>query len=215
VCSSDLGKASLTTLRLVDRDRAIALADGAADDEVADLHHGASVVGGLGRYVIVVESEYVFACGAHGNEDVQARTIDATTGAEVAPWVSIAEVDAAAARARAALISPGALTDGDALGEAQLGVTVPTWTDGRVGVSHLIYFDTCYACGNGVWSSYTSGGWAAGDKVPAAVANEARDVPAPVARALSSISAPSDAPAQAGVSWGAVTSAWTAAFPRA
>lgn len=205
--SIEPGEASLTTLALVTDGDRVELARGVAEPEVAEQQHGAGVIAGLGRYVFIEEGAYTYGCGAHGNAVASAHTIDLATRRAVAPWVTAAELGDLELEARARL------EDAGDQGELHVGETIPVWVGAGLAVSHLLWVDTCYACGNGRWSSYTAAVWVGDDRVPRALADEGGQVPPAVARALQLGDRDLDS-VRTGVSWGAPTETWSATFLR-
>jgi hypothetical protein len=173
----------------------------------AEHQHGALITAGLGPYLFVTESVYVYSCGAHGNSHVGAGVVDIESGQRID---LMAGVDLTAARdtARRQLAESAAADglEGDpGTSTVELGASVPTWTDGRLAMRHLFWTDACYACSDGEWSSYTRATRVDDPALPPALALVG--VPPAVAARLSAL------PEPRGVSWGKATKAWATALP--
>jgi hypothetical protein len=182
---------------------------GAADEPIAaDHRHDAAVTAGLGRFLFVTESTYVYSCGAHGHTAVGSRVVDLETGE---PIDLMAGVDLATARDTARRQLADAAVDGDLADLAdpatpvELGASVPTWTDGRLAMRHLFWVETCYACSDGEWSSYSRATRVDDPTLPPALALVG--VPPAVAARLSAL------PEPRGVSWGKAAATWAAELP--
>jgi hypothetical protein len=125
-----------------------------AGDGANELQHSAEIVASVGPYLFVRESMYAYACGAHGFTSVSAMVYDVEQRAEVP--MAPAKSDEAALRKRAAL----ALTSDDGFdpdGEAGVELTEaqPEWKGASLSLKFQFTAGTCYACGDGAWSSYT------------------------------------------------------------
>jgi hypothetical protein len=182
---------------------------GAADEPIAaDHRHDAAVTAGLGRFLFLTESTYVYSCGAHGHVAVGASVVDIETG-EPVDLAAGADLTAARATARSQLAA--AAVDGDLADLAdpatavELGASVPTWTDGRLAMRHLFWVETCYACSDGEWSSYSRATRVDDPALPPALALVG--VPPAVAARLSAL------PEPRGVSWGKAAATWAAELP--
>jgi len=176
-------------------------------DGLGELDHGARVRGGLGRFVMIEESTYVFGCGAHGNNAVAAHLIDLSAGATV-PWpLTDQDIARFAPEVIDGLRENGFLDDTPAV---HFGESLPVWRNGAAALRHLLWLDTCYACGNGEWSSYTSGSWVVDAHLPPAFAAEAAAVPPAVAQVLTAMDGGGGA--EVGVSWGTPDERWAATF---
>jgi hypothetical protein len=176
----------------------------------ADHRHDAAVTAGLGRFLFLTESTYVYSCGAHGHVGVGASVVDIETG-EPVDLVAGADLTAARATARtqlAAAAVEGDLADlADPATAVELGASVPTWTDGRLAMRHLFWVETCYACSDGEWSSYSRATRVDDPGLPPALALVG--VPPAVAARLSAL------PEPRGVSWGKAAATWAAELPPA
>jgi hypothetical protein len=174
----------------------------------AELTHQAWIEGGLGPFLFVAESTYSYTCGAHGNSAAEAAVFDVSTGTRV----ELLDADAVAGareKARAAFVasSDGDLSDAsDPATEIHLATSIPIWTAGGVAMRHLFYIDTCYACSDGEWSSYTRTTRVEDPMLPLAFATFPALPPA-VATAITGKGEPR------GVSWGTAEASWSKVLP--
>jgi hypothetical protein len=185
-------------------------AGGDDDLQVAEHQHGASVIAGLGPYLFVTESTYVYSCGAHGFSAAAASTVETDTGK---PVNLVTGIDVEAARGRARVQLAEARVDGDLLdatdttSPVELGASVPAWTATRgLVMKHLFWIETCYACSDGSWSSYSRGTWVEDPALPL-VFGLMPSVPPAVVAALLAM------PEPRGVSWAKAGAAWATAMP--
>lgn len=187
-------------------------------EEVAEWTQAVTVRASLGPLVFGERATDVFACGAHGSVGMTAFVLDTRAGhlrevAERPASEALASLIAAAVVADHAEASGGPSggpiepIDEDA--RWRLVETLPAWRAGVLGARALAVVDACYACGNGMWSSYTAGVWIDPGAPPAGWTALARGLPRPVAARL----AAGDGRDQ-GVSWGPVDARWQAAFAR-
>jgi hypothetical protein len=119
--------------------------------------HDARPVASLGPYLFVEQSTYAYACGAHGFTmasfvvwDIEkARTIDL-----ISQIPNREALFAEAARQLAEEATDGHGTFGD--GKAEITEVLPVVEgSGKVAWQVQLTVPTCYACGDGLWSSYT------------------------------------------------------------
>jgi hypothetical protein len=196
------GKGELVSLEPVGGGAAIALNAAVPTDHMSEMDWGSTLVGALGPYLFLEDAHEAYACGAHGGHDVAARVFDLERRAVVAPF---AGDDAAAAPAIHDRAMPELAQAADGFsGELHVGEVVPAWSHGALAPRWLVWTDTCYACTEGDWSSYTASTWIEGGPVPAAIA-AVTPVPPAVAALL-------DGEGRVGVSWGTAGAAWRAAF---
>jgi hypothetical protein len=151
-------------------------------DAQDELTWTASLLASYGPYVFVQTYESAYGCGAHGGEDYEAHAIDLSTRAELA--APKPDDDLAAQVAEQLQVVDAA---------AQLAEWIPAWTAGVAHLRELYEVDTCYACGNGLWSSYTSAAWIDGGDLPPPL-----DALPPVPHAVAALAQG----AHAGISWG-------------
>jgi hypothetical protein len=123
-------------------------------DGVNQVQHDVRLLGSVGPYLFVEETEHGFACGAHGFWASSFFVWDATTGhkveLEAAPDV-IAMRDKA--RADLAASKEDELdTDGE---QPELTKLVPQWGADGLRLGHQFTISTAYAFSDGAWSSYT------------------------------------------------------------
>jgi hypothetical protein len=168
-------------------------------DEYATWDERTVVVASLGDRLFFLDYTDAYACGAHGNQGVAAATYDlpARRLTSTAPRPAEPRL---AALADAALTEPVDRLDADGW---QIGATVPSWTGDRLGARHLVFVSTCYACGNGEWSSYTWGQWIEDVRLPD---DWPRPDPPPAVRAALIGDSPR------GLSWGLADATWRATF---
>lgn len=157
------------------------------DEGYANLDWSATLEASLGPYVFVETQAITYGCGAHGGEEMNASGFDLGTRAEI-PLMPGGDRAAA-----------GEALEAD---EVQLVETIPAFADGAVGVRHLFIKDDCYACGNGLWSSYTSGAWIDDATLPYPL-SKLPSVPRAVAAHATT--------ERAGISWGPPAT-WRALF---
>jgi hypothetical protein len=116
-----------------------------------ELLHEVRLLGSVGAKLFVEESSYVYACGAHGMTTVTFRVWDAERGAEIDLLRGIPDLDRLTARAHAKLAEPG----DDGAETPELTAVIPRFGPDRVRFDAQLTAPTCYACSDGVWSSYT------------------------------------------------------------
>jgi hypothetical protein len=179
------------------------LDDAIPDDSYSSLSYGATLQASFGPYLFVETAMEEYACGAHGSNDVGAQIFDLQARSAIAPMVK--DGDGALAPLTAQAYKDLSEDSGDLSdGSVHVGEMRPVWRDGATQMSYLLWIDACYACGNGNWSSYTSGDWYTSATLPPQLAS-LPTLPAPIERALES-------GAQAGVSWGQADEGWRRVF---
>lgn len=162
----------------------------------------ASLAAGLGRYLFVERSTTSYACGAHGVVEAAADVFDLQAGG-LTQVVAPADVAHLQADAMRRLTEAGVDAERPA---ARHGAVLPAWRPDGVGVSHLFWSDTCYACSSPEWSSYTQAVWLDDARLPPALEAEAGTIPGAVLGFLAEL------PSGGGVSWGTPDAAWAQAF---
>lgn len=138
-----------------------------------DLHHEVELIGSAGPYLFVVERRSTDTCGVHALATSRFLVWDAQQGRPVDWLGGLPDRDALVARARGDLVEPSPLS-GTGTSGAGMGIT-GTWAAGTgvgtagmaiVGLRPLVRgdrlvfeaqvtADTCFACSDGAWSSYT------------------------------------------------------------
>jgi hypothetical protein len=121
-----------------------------------EVRHDARPVASLGPYLFVEESTYAYACGAHGFTNASFVVWDLDKGRAVDLVGQVPNRDAILAEA-------GRLFAEDANDRPVFGDGKPDITEilpvvegsGKVGFEAQLTAPTCYACGDGLWSSYT------------------------------------------------------------
>ena len=199
---------------------------GDASDELQGwIEQHSEVVASLGDFVFVKESRDEGTCGAHGATAVSAAVIDLSRRGEVrlVGDADVAELHAPALaamrRAAEETGGPGLLFDQDSNVDAisHLAMSMPFWIEAGGGVRmqlrHLFWADACYACSDGMWSSYTTTAWIDASRTPASLAEAAANIPIEVAGQLSSATADGPNSVDAiGVSWGRPDADWKRVF---
>lgn len=202
------GHSSLTTIALASVDGRTRLVvtrpEPRAADEYDTYDHGVIIRASLGPLLFGEATVDQFACGAHGSGTVSAFTFDVTTRA-LLPVAPHRPPPTLAPRIQAAFEAE-AIEPLEVGAAPWLGESLPRWTDGRLGARHLAYVDTCYACSNGEWSSYTTGLWVEDVGIPDPWA-----IAAVVPPAIAAIISSPD-PVATGVSWGPPDAGWTQTF---
>lgn len=121
-----------------------------------ELKHVVQPIATVGPYVFVETSEYTYACGAHGATQTSFLVWDVERGRPV-DMVGLlpdpAELRADAARRLAA----DEQQLGAPFGSAPPAITeiVPVVEGRRLAFDAQLTIDACYACSDGLWSSYT------------------------------------------------------------
>ncbi len=163
--------------------RKVILADPEPMEGANELDHVADVVASIGPYLFVRQSTYSYACGAHGATSAEAAVFDVERGEPIELGPSAAEAIELKKRAAKAFAVDA---DGDeTTPDDEVGITEARvdWTGGRLGFAYQLTTSTCFACGDGAWSSYTKSVALDAPSLPPALAGH-REVPAPVKRWL-------------------------------
>ncbi len=125
-----------------------------------------------GPYLFVQRTTWSFACGAHGSTSDGFFVFDARTGAPAA--IEASPSQAMREDAWRVLQNEDLFTDGrDGLTQS---LFLPVFDPEGIAIEHQLTAETCYACGDGEWDSYTVSARLRSDEVPAALAPEL-DVP--------------------------------------
>jgi hypothetical protein len=140
--------------------RRIALLEVPAGDSllIEPPYQEATPLAGVGPYLMLERRVYTYACGAHGSQSVEWFVYDLRTGDTVA-LLDSAETAAAIAREGAAALAElkkGMTEDEAAEADVMLTALQARWTaEGALRVAYQFTTGACYACGDGVWSSYS------------------------------------------------------------
>jgi len=117
-----------------------------------EIVHRVSLEGSVGRYLFVLERLYIDAWGAHGSEQARSLVWDLSAAAR-------AEVATDRERMDWQRLAPSLVrglphvADGS---EAALVALHPSWdVEAGLRVDLHLAVNTCYACGDGLWSDYT------------------------------------------------------------
>jgi hypothetical protein len=122
-----------------------------------ELHHDVHPVGSVGPYLFVEQSQYTYACGAHGATATSFLVWDIDQGRPVDLLAAVPnrlELRAEASRR----FADDERELGAPFGSAPPKLTelVPVVVDGRrLAFDAQLTIETCYACSDGRWSSYT------------------------------------------------------------
>ncbi len=115
-------------------------------------------VAGVGPYLLMQRSIYLYGCGAHGSTGVEWSVYDLRTGDTVA-LLDSAETAAATAREGASALAElkkGMTEDEAAEASVMLTMVRTRWTaDGALRADYQFTAGACYACSDGMWSSYS------------------------------------------------------------
>lgn len=125
--------------------------------DVDQMEHDASVIGTIGTVIFIHESTFLYACGAHGNTSAGFLTWDAEVGAPVEL------LDAIPNKAELAKLAAKDMNErfheDDSLHEddhPELVQLVPTYGPrGALMLEPQLTRSACYACSDGLWSSYS------------------------------------------------------------
>jgi hypothetical protein len=115
---------------------------------------------GVGPYLFTESESYIYSCGAHGFHNVDAQVYDLLRGARMAMMDSV-EIAEATAREGADAIrrlieEDAALEDPRPVEAVDLTEVEARWTPaGKLEVAYQFTTGTCYACSDGLSSSYT------------------------------------------------------------
>jgi hypothetical protein len=136
----------------------------ASQEGAQELQQDVELEGSVGPYLFIRESTYVYACGAHGNVGVSFRVHDVEHGTDVwssgdaGPFLDGRATARERTRAQADLVADEDVamfvTDGKL--DVDLTAVLPSFdADAVLAVDLQFTAFTCYACSDGVWSSYT------------------------------------------------------------
>ncbi len=122
---------------------------------VNEIRHDVSLLASLGPYAFVHETTAVYACGAHGETNASFFVWDLESRKRVDLLASLPDREQILARAR-----PKILADQKEYGvfgdePPEITELVPLLSGTEVVFEAQVTFASCYACGDGRWSSYT------------------------------------------------------------
>jgi len=121
-----------------------------------ELRHEARPIGSVGPYLFVEQSRYVYACGAHGSSSVSFVVWDMEGGRPVDLLGAVPNLaqlrDEATKRFRDDEESVGPAFAGS---PPRITELVPLVDGRKLGFEAQLTIETCYACSDGAWSSYT------------------------------------------------------------
>lgn len=136
-----------------ERQEVITPPDGGDANEIG---HDVEVLASVGPHLFIRESTYVYACGAHGSSGAEFHVWDIERGAKLALLEDVPDLTSLQ-RAAAAALDEGA-GEGDAEGRdlPELVMLTPAYRPGgRLRWDAQLTRWDCYACSDGLWSSYT------------------------------------------------------------
>jgi hypothetical protein len=143
--------------------------------EAAELQQRVVLEGSFGPYLFIHSVEWDYSCGAHGGSTHRFLVWDASRGREASLHrESEIELVTTELRARLGTAEPDGL-ELDMPAPASLSVTRfgPRFgDDGRASFFYQLTGDTCYACGDDAWDSYTRSLELPRDELPSALAAE-------------------------------------------
>ncbi|MRG98084.1 hypothetical protein [Polyangium spumosum] len=138
-------------------------------DGMAELSHGVELLGSVGPYLFVHESVYIFACGAHGNSVSSFTLWDAEAGKPLDLLLELPNKEALARRAEP-MLDEGDQDPEEARKQEDLPELVqimPVYgLRGGLRVDAQFMRGDCYACSDGLWSSYTRSAVLPSDGMP-------------------------------------------------
>jgi hypothetical protein len=122
--------------------------------DVNQLEHDVELLGSVGPYLFVQESEHAYACGAHGFWSNSFFVWDAASGKKVT-FAEVSELSLLRDDAKA-LFDEDEDLDLEEGETPELTKLVPSWKpDGALAFGHQFTKSTAYAFSDGRWSSYT------------------------------------------------------------
>lgn len=142
-----------------DREQVIVDPKTSCDGEhcVNELRHHAQPVASLGPYLFVEESTYEYACGAHGYSSTSFLVWDLDQGRAADLIGQLPNRDAVLADAMRLFAEDSA--DRPVFGDGKPEITellpVLDSSSNKVVFEAQLTVPTCYACGDGMWGSYT------------------------------------------------------------
>lgn len=142
-----------------DREQVIVDPETGCDSEHCpnEVRHEARPIASLGPYLFVEQSTYAYACGAHGFTTASFVIWDLDKGRSVDLVAQLPNRNALLADAARLLAEDSADHPVFGDGKAEITQVLPTLdpTSGKVGFQAQLTVPTCYACSDGLWSSYT------------------------------------------------------------
>ncbi len=145
--------------------------DSGAAAYLAEFAQSPDPIGSVGPYTFVKTTTYAFTCGAHGHAAMHFAVTDLDGGRAVDVVAELggerlvaqlAPLAVEAFRARPESLGAGPFTPES----VAVTAAAPRWRDGRLVIALQYTSDACYACGDGLWSSYTVSTWADAPVVP-------------------------------------------------
>ncbi|WP_437588614.1 hypothetical protein [Sorangium sp. So ce1000] len=133
------------------------------------IHHEAEAIGSVGPYLFIEERTYTDACGAHGFEGAAFLVWDADKGAVVDLLAEVPDAPALQGDAKA-ILDEGEDDPETARQEQEAPELVqiaPVYDErGSLQLTAKLARASCYACGDGAWSSYTRSAVVPAERAP-------------------------------------------------
>jgi hypothetical protein len=142
-----------------DREQVIVDPDTACGSEHCpnEVRHEARPVASVGPYLFVEQSTYAYACGAHGFTQASFVIWDLDQGRAVDLVGQVPNREALLADAARAFAEDAADRPVFGDGKAEITELLPTLDSStrKIGFEAQLTVPSCYACSDGLWSSYT------------------------------------------------------------
>ena len=185
-----LARGEVATVQLADLlgGRRVSVVAAEPSDENALPEQRAAPLAGVGPYLFVEADYDVYSCGAHGFHNVEARVYDLSRGGAVVELLD--SVQALAVEEREGVEARRALEDElddddwveGSVESVYLTEVEAKWTPaGTLDVAYQLTTGACYACSDGLSSSYSRSAVVPASSVPPALAEWTR-APEPVRR---------------------------------
>ncbi|AKU95222.1 hypothetical protein AKJ09_01886 [Labilithrix luteola] len=125
-------------------------------EDANEVDHSVTLLFTLGPLLFIEEQTYEYSCGAHGSISSAFIVWDANEGKAVNVLDRLPDEPALIKRAEPKL-EADALEAGGPLGQEPPQITelLPVFRDGQLRFEAQITTSSCYACSDGLWSSYT------------------------------------------------------------
>ncbi|UQA63359.1 hypothetical protein [Polyangium aurulentum] len=129
-----------------------------APDGVAEIEHVVTVNGSVGPVLFLEEGTYEYACGAHGGSEAEFHAWDVERGKAIDLLAQVPDLGTLKVRAEK-ILDDGEEDPEEARREdspPELVQLLPVYdAQGRLKLDGQFARFACYACGDGMWSSYT------------------------------------------------------------
>jgi hypothetical protein len=142
-------------------------------DGANQIEHGVTVNGSAGPILFLEEGTYTYACGAHGGSAAEFHAWDVERGKAMDLLAEVPQLGVLKARAEK-ILDEGEEDPEEARKEESppdLVQLLPVYdARGRLGIDAQFARFACYACGDGMWSSYTRSAVVPSGWLPARIA---------------------------------------------